>query len=92
MTPEQAKERGIKVKPLVWDVRGVCLADKTWHPADYEAWSEFGRYTITQGFGSDSYHWDVRLSGQVMGCFDDPETAKAATQTDYEARILDALE
>jgi hypothetical protein len=84
MTPSQAKERGIKVKPLVW-VGGdyFCSAHTPGLGVSYETMKHKGRWycnVVTDTFGA-------RIAAS-----DNPETAKAAAQADYEARILEALE
>lgn len=83
-----------KVKPLVWDALETDRGDGSHEPTgDWEAVTPFTVYSINMGFASDSYIWDV-YTGEAdhVGCYDDPDTAKAAAQADYEARILSALE
>jgi hypothetical protein len=79
MTPEQAKERGIKVKPLVWiDSRG----DGTLHASS----------TIGICYVASSVSWGWRNYPDAHPVDGDIEAAKAAAQADYESRILEALE
>ncbi len=78
MTPEQAKERGIKVKPLVW-VDSGC------------GYIHADRYRLV----FNGYGWHISESDAATGKLKqhkNHDAAKAAAQSDYEARILDALE
>jgi hypothetical protein len=84
----------VKIKPLDWTAleedRGDGSADFT---GDWEAATPFTVYSVNMGFASDSYIWDV-YTGEAdhVGCYDDPDTAKAAAQSDYERRIMSAIE
>ena len=83
----------VKVKPLVWEAieqdRGDGSSDLT---GDFIAETGFGCYSIVCGFGSDSYVWDVYFGEMdCVSSHDDPSTAKAAAQADYDARIIAAL-
>ena len=81
MTPEQAKERGIKVKPLVWcDLHGdgsLYCPRKTINPFDFPA-------PITNR-GMLGWHY----AGVTYKTI---EEAQSSAQADYERRILEALE
>ena len=87
MRPDQAKERGIKVKPLVWLPFTFCGQDA------FSAESECGPWTVVQYSGRDGdWAFTNPLGDDSDDEWSDPETAKAAAQADYEARILGALE
>jgi len=82
------------VKPLIWSDIETDRGDGSHEPTgDYEAETPFTVYSVNMGFASDSYIWDV-YTGEAdhIGCYDDPETAKAAAQQDYDRRIRSALE
>ena len=84
----------VKVKPLVWSAIERARSDEdptTEETGDHEAMSPFGEYFIEAGFGSDSYVWSVSFCGDFVIAADDPDTAKAAAQADYEARIRASL-
>ena len=85
----------VKVKPLEWreteDDRGDGTSD---HDGGYEADAAFDSvYMIQMDFGTDSYVWTVQHDFEVgiIGCYDDPDAAKAAAQAHYEVCILSAL-
>jgi len=82
------------VKPLEWSEIETDRGDGSHEPTgDYEAETPFTVYSVNMGFASDSYIWDV-YTGEAdhIGCYDDPDTAKAAAQADYARRIRSALE
>ena len=84
----------VRVKPLEWSETEIARGDGLHeHDGGYEAITSIGTYRIEMYFGSDSYGWEVTLAtvGKVADC-DDPDTAKAAAQADYESRILAALD
>lgn len=86
--------KSVKVKPLVWgethDDRGDGLSE---HNGGYWSNSPFGDYEISMGLGPDGEYWSASdEGGSEIGAFGDPDSAKAAAQADYEARILAALE
>jgi len=73
------------VKPLVWDrmPRGMCHVAKT----------GFGRYSVERNYGGWAM-WTPEQTddAEPLKCFTSEETARAAAQADYTARILAALE
>lgn len=88
MTPEQAKERGIKVKPLEWDDFGERQSKATaMLIASYmiNRWSN-GEFEVSVSAPGYSTTFHIADFYPSMGA------AKTAVQADYEARILEALE
>ena len=83
MTPEQAEERGIKVKPLVWSgFRG--------EPYFIEVRSDGIACLFNNMDRDEDGNIDQMWGGFLtLVSIDD---LKAAAQADYEARILEALE
>lgn len=83
-----------RVKPLEWNELEEDRGDGTSEPnGDWEAVTPFTVYSVNMGFASDSYIWDV-YTGEAdhIGCYDDPDTAKAAAQQHFEIDVLSALE
>lgn len=79
MTRDEAKARGITVKPLAWE--------------DRYAETPFGCYVISEDT-DDKFFWrrsDYPIHEDGDDRFDDISDTKAAAQADYEARILEAL-
>ena len=92
MTPEQAAERGIKVKQLEW-------RDKKQRndPIRFEVMSKCGLYKITEWFDASGnvlffgvLSSPIRIDAPTVACGIDD--LKAAAQADYERRVLEALE
>lgn len=85
MTPEEAKQRGIKIKPLRWGLTDTPNRD-------LQADCPFGRYYIA-GAGEYGWKWWRPASGPPpMGLEPTAQAAKAAAQADFERRILEVLE
>lgn len=84
---------GLAVKALEWQETHTDRGDGTSEATGWEAGSGFGSwYEIIQYFGSDSFGWQVRFDCDLIADKDDPEAAKAAAQSDFETRILSALD
>ena len=84
----------VTVAALEWEETQIARGDGMHeHDGGYEAVTPIGIYRIEMYFGSDSYVWEVSLPavGKVADC-DDPDTAKAAAQADFESRILAAID
>ncbi len=85
----------VKVKPLVWEPVGNPNGRYRLHSTI--AWARntcpYGPYFIglSSSCKNGEYSWDGPANTGKRG-FADPESAKAAAQADYAARILDALE
>lgn len=82
MTPSQAKERGIKVRALVWLVDDDAIQLK--------AQGFNSVYRIRQSVAGNVV-WQASYAATWHNA-EDQDAAKAAAQADYEARILAALE
>ncbi len=86
--PSEAKAApSVAVKALEWVYTERAVGT-------YIARDERGdMYWINQSFGSDSYYFTTirRVDGETLYDADDLDTAKAAAQADYEARIRAAL-
>ena len=74
---------GVRVKALEWSETQSEIPNHAW-----QAWTGFGRWVITLRFKSMNFaeYWLFSLGFPTL------ESAKAAAQADYEARILAALE
>lgn len=86
-----ADARGVKL--LEWQAieqdRGDGSFDMT---GDWTAETPFSGYSIVNGWGTDSYIFDVYYGeAEFVSSHDDPGTAKSAAQADYTARIISAL-
>ncbi len=77
------KASGIRVKPLEWVETQSEIPHHAW-----ATWTGFGRWTIVLRFKSmnDADYWLFSMGYPTL------EAAKAAAQSDYEARIIAALE
>ena len=73
---------GVRVKELEWSETQSEIPNHAW-----QAWTGFGRWVITLRFKSMNFaeYWLFSLGFPTL------ESAKAAAQADYEARILAAL-
>lgn len=85
---DEVRRQARRVKPLVWIVysnNGNCCAD-----------TSFGKYTVEDCYEDGWGMWTPREHDDGLdpanGFHQTLEAAKAAAQSDYEARILAALE
>ena len=82
----------VRVKPLEWE------GDGHWSVGDNEGWMEEANTPFGWGysveFGTfDTGPWIVSSTfGETLTGFDSPDTAKAAAQADYAARIMAAID
>lgn len=90
MTDDQIIEA--RARALNWQETHIDRGDGSSELSGWEADSGFGCwYSIEMYFASDSYGWSVKFDCELIADTDDPDTAKAAAQADFERRVRATL-
>lgn len=89
MTSDELKAAGVRVKPLEWQESAEGYASGQWFAA-----SIFGEYSTVGPMANEMVLMiaPVPRLGNYTERFSTIDAAKSAAQSDYEARILAALE
>ena len=84
MTPAELAQKGLRVKPLVWEDRGHAV-----HP-QLKAQTAFDTYYVNRSKSGLWDWWSTTLRGKIE--VRTIEAAKAAAEADHAARIAAMIE